>query len=73
MAWLFDESESMRDDQQAVLAKFNKITDDLGARVDQMSEKRSEVEAGSDVAETDPKKRTDRRRPGPRRIRCVMP
>ncbi|MEI7922042.1 MAG: vWA domain-containing protein [Planctomycetota bacterium] len=62
VAWLFDESESMRDDQQAVLAKFNKITDDLGARVDQMSEKRSEVEAGSDVAETDPKKRTDRRK-----------
>lgn len=62
VAWLFDESESMRDDQQAVLSKFDKVMDDLRDRVDSTALKRSEVDAGADVVEPDPKKRSERRK-----------
>ena len=61
VAWLFDESESMRDDQQAVLSKFDQIMGQLRQRVDETAASRAEVEAGGDLAEEEPKKRAARR------------
>lgn len=61
VAWLFDESESMRDDQQAVLAKFDQVVGQLRERIDQTAASRAEAAAGADEAETEPKKRSARR------------
>jgi len=61
VAWLFDESESMRDDQQAVLSKFDQIMSQLRQRVDETAASRAEADAGADVAEEEPKKRSSRR------------
>jgi hypothetical protein len=61
VAWLFDESESMRDDQQAVLSKFDQIMGQLRQRVDDTTASRAEADAGADVAEEEPKKRASRR------------
>lgn len=62
VAWLFDESESMRDDQQAILAKFDRIMSELDSRVDETTARRAEVQAGNDVVDQDTKKRSARRK-----------
>ncbi|MFM1802789.1 MAG: hypothetical protein RJA81_2141 [Planctomycetota bacterium] len=62
VAWLFDESESMRDDQKAILDRFDRIMSELDLRVDETTGRRAETEAANDVAEADPKKRSTRRK-----------
>lgn len=62
VAWLFDESESMRDDQQAILEKFDRIMAELDTRVDETTSRRTEVQTGNDIVETDTKKRAARRK-----------
>jgi len=62
VAWMFDESESMRDDQQAVLAKFDRIVGELGTRVDETAATRGERQAETDKADDNPKARATRRR-----------
>ncbi|MFM7591319.1 MAG: VWA domain-containing protein, partial [Isosphaeraceae bacterium] len=63
VAWLFDESESMRDDQQAILAKFDRVMAELTDRVDQASQMRADTDSRKDIAEVDLKKKNARRRP----------
>jgi hypothetical protein len=62
VAWLFDESESMRDDQQAILAKFDRIMAELTDRVDETTQQRDKNLAGNDKAEIDPRKKNPRRK-----------
>lgn len=63
VAWLFDESESMRDDQQAILAKFDRVMAELTDRVDEAGMMRADAAATKDKAEIDLKKKSSRRRP----------
>lgn len=62
VAWLFDESESMRDDQQAISQKFDQILGELGARVADTTQLRREHESHADQAEDNPKSRAARRK-----------
>jgi hypothetical protein len=62
VAWLFDESESMRDDQQALLDKFEGITKDLQSRTEAAAEKRAARQTELDLADDDPQKKAARRK-----------
>lgn len=62
VAWLFDESESMRDDQQAIIAKFDRVVGELGLRMNETAPSRGANEAEKDIADDNPKSRAARRK-----------
>ncbi len=62
VAWLFDESESMRDDQQAIVSKFDRIVGELGLRINETATSRETNQAEKDVADDNPKSRAARRK-----------